>query len=142
MQVMPEAALVMRIRYLTESVDVYLDCDNDSGVGLWYALQTMGEVTGLERYLKDYKVIRAVADANTVTEDMIERARNHPVESLIEFIRGKARCFNHDDNNPSMFYGNKTKRAVCPVCNKTWDAISVLQDRDGVSFKDAVMRLQ
>ena len=76
-----------------------------------------------------------------ITDEMIERARNYPVEKLIEFKHGKAIAFCHEDKNPSMFHGTRTNTAQCPVCAKSFDAIAILTDRDGMSFKEAVTTL-
>ena len=45
------------------------------------------------------------------------------------------------DKNPSAYHGTKTNRLVCPVCNKTWSALDILMQRDGINFKDAVLML-
>ena len=144
MQVMPEAALAMRIRYLVEAVDVYLDYDNDSGVGLYYTLQTMKEVIELERYLKDYKKRMAVAREKEITDEMIERARRHPIELILEFTRGKCRCINpeHDDRDPSMSHDRQRNRAKCFACGHSVDSIAAYQHTFSVDFRQAVKLLQ
>jgi hypothetical protein len=77
-----------------------------------------------------------------ITEDMIETARRHPITSLIEFKRGKAVAFCHADRNPSMFHATRLNLAICPVCDKKFNPIDVLIERDGYSFKSAVKELQ
>lgn len=80
--------------------------------------------------------------ANEITDDMIERARLYPVELLVEFKRGKARAWCHDDRNPSAFHGTRTNTVQCPVCARGFGPIDVLMDRDGCSFAEAVRQLQ
>lgn len=79
-----------------------------------------------------------------ITDDMIARARSHPIELIIEFTRGKARCINpnHDDRNPSMYHGTRTNTAQCPACGGKWDAIGAYMVITGMNFPEAVRKLQ
>ena len=83
----------------------------------------------------------AAAKPNQINDDMIAQARDYPIEQLIDFNRGKIACPFHADKNPSAYHGTKTNRLVCPVCNKTWSALDILMQRDGINFKDAVLML-
>ena len=76
-----------------------------------------------------------------ITDEMIEQARNYPVDKLIEFIRGNAIAFCHNDKRPSMFHGTRTNTAQCPVCGKSFDSIAILMERDNMDFKTAVLTL-
>lgn len=76
-----------------------------------------------------------------ITDEMIERARQVPVPHLIEFRRGKATAWCHEDRNPSLYFGSRTNKAVCPVCDKKFGPIDILMQRDGMSFKEAVKGL-
>lgn len=82
-----------------------------------------------------------VAD-NGITDEMIARAKSFPVDKLIDFTRGKCHAFCHEDKNPSMFHGTRLNLAVCPVCDKKFDPIAILMQRDGMSFIAAVKELQ
>ena len=143
MQVMPEAALAMRIRHLVEAVGASLGYDYGSGEGIYYALQTMKEVIELERYLKDYKKRMAVAREKEITDEMIERARRHPIELILEFTRGKCRCINpeHDDRDPSMSFDRQRNRAKCFACGHSVDSIAAYQHLHGCDFRLAVRNL-
>lgn len=77
----------------------------------------------------------------TVTDEMMEFARNSPVEKVVEFVRGKAFAFCHQDKTPSLTFMNKTGRAWCPACNKYYNAVDILVKRDGLSFLQAVKTL-
>lgn len=55
-----------------------------------------------------------------------------------EFV---TRCPWHDDKRPSLTVSPKTNRAYCFVCARGVDAIGWIQDREGLTFTDAVMRL-
>lgn len=78
---------------------------------------------------------------NVVTAEMKERAKEFPVDQLIQFTHGKAKCFAHEDRAPSMYFAFRTNKARCPVCDKGWDAIQILIDRDGLTFTRAVQQL-
>ena len=76
-----------------------------------------------------------------ITEGMIEKARSYPLEQLIEFNRaGFAKCIKHNEKTPSM-YGKKNF-LHCFSCNYNADTIQFLIDRDGLTFRQAVLQLQ
>lgn len=77
----------------------------------------------------------------TITDDMIDQARRYPVDRLVEFKRGKATAWCHEDRNPSLYHGTRTNTAVCPVCDLKFGPIDILTKRDGMSFKNAVRSL-
>jgi DNA primase len=55
-----------------------------------------------------------------------------------EFV---ARCPWHDDRRPSLSVSPSRNRVHCFVCDKGTDAIGWLQDRQGMSFQEAVLEL-
>ncbi|MFM2172268.1 MAG: hypothetical protein RLZZ54_195 [Cyanobacteriota bacterium] len=55
-----------------------------------------------------------------------------------EFV---ARCPWHDDRHPSLSVSPMRNRVHCFVCGKGTDAIGWLQDRQGLSFQEAVLEL-
>lgn len=92
------------------------------------------------RWLKRKK--SGVAAKNDVTDEMIERARAYPIERLIQFNKqGLANAPCHDDKKPSLYFGKKTGRAFCPVCQKSFDSIGWLMSAEGMGFKEAVRLL-
>ncbi len=52
-----------------------------------------------------------------------------------------ARCPWHDDRHPSLSVSPSRNRVHCFVCDKGTDAIGWLQDRQGLSFQEAVLEL-
>jgi DNA primase len=52
-----------------------------------------------------------------------------------------ARCPWHDDRRPSLSVSPSRNRVHCFVCGKGTDAIGWLQDRQGLSFQEAVLEL-
>jgi hypothetical protein len=77
-----------------------------------------------------------------ITDEMIQAARDYPFEELINFVRGKAQCFNHEDKDPSMQYYKNTNTAFCFSCNKVFNPIDFMMIKEGMTFKEAVIRLQ
>lgn len=76
-----------------------------------------------------------------ITEEMIERAREYPIENLVEANKsGMAICLFHEDTRPSMSI-KKFNRARCFTCGKKADVIEIYQKINGASFKDAVRAL-
>lgn len=71
----------------------------------------------------------------------VERAREYPIERLIDFRNNKTRCIVHDEKTPSMHYYKNENRVYCFGCGWFGDAISVCMKVKGVGFKDAVLRL-
>ena len=90
------------------------------------------------RYLKNSMDGR-VLNNNGVTQDMIEQARSHPLEDLVDLTRGKALCPFHDDHHPSMSIKNNRYR--CWACGENGDVIDFVMKRDGLAFHEAVRRL-
>lgn len=76
-----------------------------------------------------------------ITESKIARAKEYPLDKIIEINRaGFARCIWHNDKNPSMFCKNNF--AHCFSCGKSGDTIEVIMKLQGISFKEAVLKLQ
>lgn len=79
-------------------------------------------------------------DKKTITQDMIQAAKDYPFEELIELKRGYACCPFHEEKNPS--FRVKNNKAWCYGCNEGWDTIAFVMKKDGLSFQEAVRRLQ
>ena len=76
-----------------------------------------------------------------ITGEMVKKAREYPLEKLVEINRQKfTRCFAHNDKKPSAYCKNNFVH--CFVCSKSWDTIAILVERDGMSFREAVLKLQ
>lgn len=77
-----------------------------------------------------------------ITPEMIAQAKAYPIEKLIHFVKGSAIAFCHDDKSPSLTWDKKRNRAKCWPCDKSFDSIAVLCERDGYKFKEAVRELE
>lgn len=84
-------------------------------------------------------IVHKPRKGNELTPETIEQARQYPIESFIEVKRGVALCPFHDDNHPSM--GIKNNRFHCFACGAKGDVIEFMMKREGLSFKDAVIKL-
>jgi hypothetical protein len=87
------------------------------------------------------RLLTPTVTAHGVTEEMIEEAKEYPVEMVIEFTRGRCRAFCHESDSFSMSHFRKANRAHCFVCGKSFNPIDVLMVRDGLSFVEAVKNL-
>ncbi len=75
-----------------------------------------------------------------ITPDMIERAKEYPIDNLIDTRAGFALCLFHEDRHPSMFVKNNF--AHCFSCGKTADTIDVYRKLHGATFPEAIRALQ
>lgn len=91
-----------------------------------------------EREMKMMKNYQEPPKAGSITNDMVVRAKEYPIEQLVEFDKGKAKAWCHQDKSPSLSWHRKANRAHCFPCNKSFNPIDVLMDRDGMSFPEAV----
>jgi hypothetical protein len=84
---------------------------------------------------------------NEVTDDMIARAREYPIDKLHEELsgdscgRGNVSCLFHTDENPSMSL-KKNNRYKCFSCDAGGDTIDMYMKVNNVSFLEAVRALQ
>lgn len=105
----------------------------------WWWIEAAQDLKEVVDYANRYKRKPA---GNGITDDMIQAAKQYPINQIVEFMRGKARAFCHDDKVPSAFHGTRNNTLECPVCDKHFDPVSVLMMRDGMSFPAAVRFLQ
>ena len=77
-----------------------------------------------------------------ITDDMILRAREYPLENLLpeELRRGRCRCPIHDGKN-QMSFSVKNNRGKCWSCGWEGDPIQYLMDHHGKTFIEAVKEL-
>lgn len=134
------AAANIRIRYLMEEVVRLSALDNDVADG--YIVRYLDEVIYLVKQAEVTYVPQSTSYTQLTQQD-IDFARDYPVDKLIRFTRGKAKCISgtHDDKNPSMFHGTRMNRAVCPACNSSWSPIDIVMKQQGLGWHDAVRSL-
>lgn len=72
----------------------------------------------------------------------ILKAKEYPIERLIEFKQGKACCLWHNEKDPSLHYYREQNVVYCfGGCGKSFDAIDVVRQIRGCSFSEAVKLL-
>lgn len=79
---------------------------------------------------------------DSITDEMIQIAKNHPIEQLVDVDRyGKARCVNpaHPDHHPSMSI--KNNRAKCWSCGWKGSVIDIFMVQNNCDFVAAVKAL-
>lgn len=80
-------------------------------------------------------------NGNMITGEMIQQARRYPFEQLVEVNRNQmALCPFHADKNPS--FAIKNNYGYCFGCHWKGDPITFVIEKDGLSFAQAVRRLQ
>ncbi len=89
---------------------------------------------------KGLRAFQPKSNHETVTPEMIERAREYPIANLVDVKRGMARCIAHEDKTPSMDCRNNF--AHCYACGFHADVIGVYRKLHGVGFREAVEALQ
>jgi hypothetical protein len=87
-------------------------------------------------------LLRPQNDDDRITPEQVQAAREYPLSSLIEFVHKTAVCPFHSDSKPSLHSYANQNRCWCFVCHKGWNPIDFVMQRDEVSFKEAVLRLQ
>ena len=132
------SAVKMRIRYLQsllsawiEYIDEQIDMIPESDM-----ITIINELNHIQYRKKNIKPFKEI-----ITDDMIQKAREYPIDELIRFERGLAIAFCHTDKRPSLTHNRKNNTARCFPCNKTFNALDTLILRDGYSFIDAVKYL-
>jgi len=128
------AAARMRSRFLLESIEVYEQMEDKDVADIWI-LECLDEIISLNK-----KIVITHTPPDSITDTDIQIAKEYPIEEVIEFYRGKALAFCHEDKTPSLV--KRKNRAICYPCNKSFNAIDVLIYRDGYSFVEAVKRLR
>ncbi|MBL0320518.1 MAG: hypothetical protein IPP74_14680 [Alphaproteobacteria bacterium] len=74
-----------------------------------------------------------------ITPEKIERARDFPIEEIIETKNGRAICPFHNDHHPSM---HVTKNLFhCFACNEGGDSIDFVMKLENLTFRQAVDKL-
>lgn len=102
--------------------------------------------TDIQTFYKHQKTVIFMNKAptgrkNEITFEMKQAAKEYPFTNLHQFKYGKCVCPFHADNDPSMkLYPDNTVH--CFSCNKSWDTIAFVMDLEGLSYYEAIKRLQ
>lgn len=75
--------------------------------------------------------------------DKVSKAKQFPITDLLEFEHGKARCIWHNEKTASLTYYPESNKVYCfGGCGRAYDSIDVYQQKFGVTFKEAVDKMQ
>jgi len=109
---------------------------NEEIVRVWWGKnlnQLSREISKLEWLLHPKKV------KGQITDSMIEQARNYPFKDLVGTQKDFILCPFHKEKRPSFYIKNNW--GYCFSCGYHADTIKFLQDRDHLSFQEAVKKL-
>ncbi len=101
-----------------------------------YLKESNSQITKHKKQILLIKNYKKSDNSNWITTEMIESAKQYPIENLIEVKRGMALCIFHDDHRPSM--GIKNNYYHCFACGAKGDTIEFIMKRDALSFTEAV----
>lgn len=94
-----------------------------------------GDIEIKKSILSDIEKLNTFINSK-ITNDDVQRAKEYPLERLLEIKNGMACCINHDDTHPSM--NCKNGFVYCHSCGYHGDAIEVYRKLNNVGFTEAV----
>ncbi|OPY83262.1 MAG: DNA primase [Syntrophorhabdus sp. PtaU1.Bin153] len=138
--------MIDRLFVLNDALDNAIEENNLVAV-VWIKTRLDEEKAKLrsyERLLDKESPVRKKPE-NGITDEMIQRAKEYPMEELLEQYGyqvklHRTRCPVHGGKNPTSF-SIKDNRGVCH-CGWHGDTIALLIELKGCSFVEAVKRLQ
>ena len=77
-----------------------------------------------------------------INDAMISRAKEVPIDTLLDIGRNNIECLWHDDKSPSLSYHKKGNFVKCFSCEEYADSIKVYQKINNCDFKTAVIQMQ
>jgi hypothetical protein len=135
-------AIGARRSFLNKEFDYYMTCECDYLTWRVICLPSITDILKeLSQLRKDLFYRSMPKSQDEITPEMIQDAKSSPVTAILDLANGKTRAFCHDDARPSLYVLKRINKAHCPVCDKKFDAIDILMQRDGLSFPDAVRKL-
>ena len=139
----PLDMLRTRYRYLTGRVAefkaLYLQ-HNEIDPYFWWWIDAAKDRRILVDYANRYKIR---PEGTGITPAMILAAKAYPIDSLFELSHGRTFCFSHHSKHHDLSFHAPTNTVHCfGSCNKSFDSIGVLMERDRMTFSAAVRFLQ
>ena len=80
-----------------------------------------------------------------ISDEDIEKARSYPISELPDIKKPKGQnkgnicCPFHEDKHPSASI--RDNKLHCFTCNKTWNVIDIIMEKEGLGFIEAVKYL-
>lgn len=87
---------------------------------------------------------KARKERDPAIKDRVLRAKAYPIDELLQFnSSGSTRCLFHNETEASLHYYKEQNKTWCfGGCGRGYDAIDIYQKIHGVSFMEAVKKLQ
>lgn len=97
-----------------------------------------------EAFIKEHtKIIFEPRKRDKTITDKVLRAKDYPIDNLLDFVQNKAICPFHNEKSPSLHYYRKTNTCYCfGSCGKPYDSIDIYRKLYDCSFKQAIEKLQ
>lgn len=136
--------IVYRTLIVMHNYDVAVHRGDSMDTRLFLGGQIVGGVKTISKLQTEvYYLKKPGATNGQITDDMIARAKDYPIENLLpeEVKRGRCRCPVHNGDN-TMSFSVKNNRGKCFSCGWEGDTIKYVMDTQGLTFPDAVKRLQ
>lgn len=132
-----KTALNIKLRYSLEKLST------EKEDGLEYALHLLDMSDCIDALLLETRRESSVFNNNyrdnRVTPEMIEQAKNYPMNQLLAFnSRNQYLAWCHDDKRPSLHYNKIKNRCFCNVCGKVFNSIDTVRHLNNLGFLEAV----
>jgi len=132
--------LVVYALYCIAHQEQNTESGNITGV-VWFTDElnkTIKQIVKIQNEL--YYTRPSMKNGNSISREMIERAKQYPYTELLDVRRDMAICPFHADKDPSFTVKNNF--GYCFSCGWKGDTISFYMDKMGVTFPEAVKALQ
>jgi hypothetical protein len=132
--------LVLQTIHSIALQELNIESGNLTG-SVWFGEQAQKCVKQLVKYQNELYYTRpGMNNGNSITQDMVVRARQYPYRDLIELKRNMAPCPFHADKDPS--FSVKNNYGHCFGCGWKGDTIAFYMEKMDVTFPVAVKALQ
>lgn len=136
--------IIYRALIVSHNYDVAVRNGDNMATRIFLGEQLTGAVKTIEKLQKEIFYLKKLdARVGEITDDMIARAKEYPMESLLPtpLRMGRCACPVHGGKN-TMSFSVKDNYGRCFSCSWHGDTIKYMQDVHGLTFADAVRRLQ
>jgi hypothetical protein len=86
------------------------------------------------------RLIRKMTARNSAVGD-VDKAKQYPINELLKFVGGFAKCLEHQERTGSLKYYKESNTCYCFSCAKSFDSIDIYKLINNCSFKEAVIEL-
>lgn len=149
-----EPEIVRLNQQIRENLREYLKRRNDINAWLEFKYpvdEWEKQLKVVENQVKRFRHYDSILNpsADRITDDDIERARQYPLENLIDEPlktagghKKKCCCPFHPEKTPSFMVYTDQNSYHCYSCQRNGTAIDFVMEREGLSFRDTVLKLR